>query len=113
MNKRSLGTEKEILAAEYLQEQGYQILEQNFRCRMGEIDMIASHDGAIIFIEVKYRSSREYGMAVEAVSQTKQRTIHKVAMYYLVTKLHRSDVECRFDVIGIDGEQITHIVNAF
>ena len=113
LNRRRLGTEKELLAVQYLIAQGYQILERNFSCKIGEIDIIASYNHAIIFVEVKYRSNQKFGRAVEAVSYTKQNTIRKVASYYLVTKLHQSNVECRFDVIGMDGEQITHIIDAF
>lgn len=113
MNNRALGEEKEQLAAEYLIDKGYQILERNFRCRTGEIDMIASYNHVIIFVEVKFRNNKYYGSAVEAVSPSKQRTIRQVAGYYLVTKLHRSDVPCRFDVVGIDGDEITHLIDAF
>lgn len=113
MNKRSLGAEKEKLAALYLEEKGYTILQMNYRCKIGEIDIIASYESAIIFVEVKFRNSRQYGMAVEAVSTFKQKKIRQVAMYYLVTRLHRSDVNCRFDVIGMDGDNITHITDAF
>lgn len=113
MNKRTVGTEKEKLAAEYLVGKGYRILDMNYRCKTGEIDIIASHEDTIVFAEVKYRAGKRYGTAVEAVSAAKQKTIRQVAMYYLVTRLHKSNVGCRFDVIGIDRDEITHIINAF
>lgn len=105
--------QKEQLAAQYLKDEGYQILKMNYRCKIGEIDIIASYKNAIIFVEVKYRSSKKYGNAVEAVSATKQRTIRQVAMHYLVTQLHQTSLDCRFDVIGIDQDEIMHIINAF
>lgn len=113
MNNRTVGTEKEKMAAEYLVGKGYRILDMNYRCKTGEIDIIALNEDTIVFVEVKYRTGKRYGMAVEAVSAAKQKTIRQVAMYYLVTRFHKSDVECRFDVIGIDREEITHITNAF
>jgi len=112
-NKRTLGTDKEKLAAEYLEKKGYTILEKNYRCRVGEIDIIASKDGFCIFVEVKYRKNAEYGMPQEAVGIKKQRTIAFVANYYLMEKRFSPDYPVRFDVIAILGNEITHIENAF
>ena len=69
-------------AAAYLKKKGYQILEANFRCRFGEIDLIARDGGYLVFIEVKYRSSPT-GDSLEAVNRRKQRKIIRVAEYYL------------------------------
>ena len=113
VNKRTIGADKEQLAAEYLIDNGYTVLERNFRSRTGEIDIIASKDNYLVFIEVKYRSSNRYGAAIEAVNYKKQQTIRKVASYYLATKYNSCDIPCRFDVLGIDGGAITHIKNAF
>lgn len=60
-NRRQIGTEEEALAAVFLKAQGYEILEQNFRCRLGEIDIIARDGSALVFIEVKYRRNAAYG----------------------------------------------------
>lgn len=112
MNKRTLGTQKERLAAEYLKSQGMRILERNFRCRTGEIDMIAQDGDTLVFVEVKYRSNDHYGSPLEAVNFRKQNTIRKVAEYYLLC--HPIDrAAIRFDVIGILGDRIEHIRNAF
>jgi putative endonuclease len=113
INKRQLGGLWEQRSAQYLQNEGYQILEMNYRCKVGEIDIIAYHEGTYVFIEVKYRFNSHYGVAIEAVNPMKQNTIRRVANHYLVTKVHRTDVLCRFDVIGFDKEQLTHIKNAF
>ena len=113
VNKRATGTDNEQRATEYLIDNGYSILERNFRNKTGEIDIIAKNDNLIVFVEVKYRSSKKYGYAVEAVSYRKQQIIRQVAMYYLTTRYKSYDIPCRFDVIGIDGTDITHIKNAF
>jgi putative endonuclease len=113
MNKRQTGTKWEQLAAAYLESQGYVILATNYRCRLGEIDIIASQNDVIVFVEVKYRSGRTYGTSLEAVNLRKQNTIRKVAQYYLVTVLHSDRVACRFDVVGIDKEEFTLITDAF
>lgn len=112
-NNRKLGTDKETLAAEYLEQKGYVILEKNYRCRAGEIDIIASKDGFIVFSEVKYRKSPEFGMPQEAVGYKKQKTIAFVANYYLMDRKLSSQQAVRFDVIAILGNEITHIENAF
>lgn len=100
-------------AAEFLKGKGLEILEMNFRCRMGEIDLIARDGRYLVFVEVKYRSTRSQGMAVDAVGKEKQRAISKVAAYYLLTHCKSMDVPCRFDVVGIEGEEIRWIPNAF
>lgn len=113
MNKRRLGEDKEQVAADFLEAAGYQILERNFRCRMGEIDLIAKENETLIFTEVKYRASHKAGLPEEAVDFRKRQRICKVALYYLTTHVRRTDVPCRFDVIAIDGGEIRHHRNAF
>lgn len=113
MNKRTTGTEYETLAAKYLEQQGYKIIEKNFRCRQGEIDLIAREGPYLVFIEVKYRKNASMGTAIEAVNTKKQNVIRKVASYYLVSNHLSQQTPCRFDVIGITGEQIELIKNAF
>lgn len=113
MNKRCVGSAYEQKAAEYLQKAGYQILEANYRCRLGEIDLIALHGKYLVFIEVKYRKSRGKGNPLEAVHRKKQLIIGKVAEYYLLTHPKCRKYPCRFDVVGILGEEITLVQNAF
>lgn len=112
-NNRKVGAAYEEKAAEYLKEKGYQIINKNFRCRMGEIDIIAKQNTILVFVEVKYRKTASFGYPEEAVSFYKQRTIRKVAEYFLAKEHLSSDTECRFDVIAILGEKISHIENAF
>lgn len=111
-NKRTIGSNYEQIAGRYLEKQGYQIVEYNFYSRVGEIDIIAKHKGYLVFVEVKYRHNEESGHPFEAVSVSKQRTISKCAFYYL-QKNHLTDVPVRFDVVGILGNQIKVIENAF
>ena len=72
-NNRILGSEAEDIACHYLEKMNYTILEKNFRCRSGEIDIIAFHEGAIVFVEVKYRKDCKLGHPREAVHYYKQR----------------------------------------
>ena len=107
----------ECLAAKYLSENGYKVLERNFCCRFGEIDIIAAHEETIIFIEVKTRSSEKFGMPSEAVSLTKQNRMVKIALYYM-QKNKLLDYMCRFDVLEIivdedNIKQINLIKDAF
>lgn len=112
-NKRETGTRKEKLAAEYLTRQGVKILEQNFRCRQGEIDLIGRDGRYLVFFEVKYRKNDRNGMPEEAVGYVKQRRIRYTAQFYLYRYRYREDMPCRFDVISILGDQITWIRDAF
>lgn len=89
------------------------ILEQNFRCRSGEIDLIARDGAYLVFIEVKYRKDAAEGYALEAVDEKKARKVRQVAAFYLLKKKYPEDTPCRFDAAGIDGEAITYLENAF
>ena len=79
MNQREVGARQESRAAEYLESLGYHILVRNFRCRFGEIDLIAKQDDTYIFIEVKYRTGRTAGDPTSAVDGKKQKKISKTA----------------------------------
>lgn len=113
VNKRQIGTSYEIKAEEYLMQKGYKILERNFRNRSGEIDIIAKDKEYFCFIEVKYRTTSEFGNPLEAVDFRKQNQIRKVALYYLMKNRLSEGTPCRFDVIAFEGEKMTHIENAF
>lgn len=113
MNKRTEGTAYEQRAAEYLFSQGYVITERNFRCRMGEIDLISRKDGRIIFSEVKFRSSWEFGLPSEAVDFRKRRIISNVAVFYLMKYGISPEIPIRFDVIAVSENEIRVYENAF
>jgi len=113
MNKRKIGTSYEQKAANFLAENGYNIVENNFRCRIGEIDLIGWDGAYLCFIEVKYRSTSSKGYPSEAITPAKIRRISKTAQYYMLINNIPVDSPCRFDVVVILGDDITLIKNAF
>ena len=90
----------ESLAAKHLKAQGCKILEQNYRARRGEIDLIVQDGEFTVFVEVKTRRSLKFGLPQAAVTWQKQKQISKVALAYLQSR-NRLDAPCRFDVIAI------------
>lgn len=117
MNKRVIGDGNEDLASNYLISQGVKILARNFRCRQGEIDIIARDKEYLCFIEVKFRKDSNYGKPQEAVNISKQKKISKVSRFYLYSKNLSFDIPIRYDVIAVSlNEGITTvkwIKNAF
>ena len=113
MNKRSVGSIYEQLAAEQLINMGYSVLVCNYRKRFGEIDIIAKDGDTICFCEVKYRRNNGCGRALEAVGYSKQKKIISVARYYLMKHGLDEWTPCRFDVIAVDDDEITVLKNAF
>lgn len=113
MNTRVKGAQKEEQVCACLSSEGVKILERNFRCRQGEIDIIG-YDGAyLVFFEVKYRAAAGKGCAAEAVGRAKQKKICKVADYYRMLHNCPEDTPIRFDVVALDGEKLSWIKNAF
>lgn len=115
-NNRSIGTKTEGIACEYLKICGYTVIEQNFRCLYGEIDIISKDEDYICFVEVKYRRTDIKGKPCEAVTYKKQQTIIKVAEAY-IAKHNLYNTNFRFDVIELSGNlnnlTINLIKNAF
>ena len=111
-NKRQIGTEKEKLAGAYLEKNGYEIIDYNYRCRQGEIDIVAKDGEYLVFCEVKYRSSERSGTPFEAVDYKKQKTISRCALFY-ITQRHLEYLPCRFDVVSVTEDAIQVIKNAF
>lgn len=114
-NRRTQGTAYENQAAAYLESLGYEIKVHSFRCHFGEVDLIAydPSDRALVFVEVKYRTSGDAGGPMAQVGYRKQATISKVANYYLHRYGYPVSTNCRFDVIGITPDGLRHIRNAF
>jgi len=112
-NKRDKGKKYENLVAEYLEENGYKIIEKNFRSRAGEIDIIFKDEDTIVFGEVKYRKNISCGYGHEAVNYKKQKNIYETARYFLYKNHIPETCKCRFDVIAVIENKIEHIVNAF
>ncbi len=113
MNNRAVGSIYEEKAKEYLLEKGYQILAKNFRCRIGEIDLIARNEGYLCFIEVKYRSGMTKGYPAEAINLNKIRRITRTAQFYMLLHKLPQNTPCRFDVVVILEHEISLIKNAF
>ena len=118
MSNKSLGSYGESLARQYLKDHGYRILEENFRNKLGEIDLIAQDGKTVCFVEVKTRQSLDQGQPYEAVNPWKIRKLSQMATFYLKHKYHSLEILSRFDVISILQEKegsckIQHIKNAF
>ncbi|SHK11878.1 YraN family protein [Tepidibacter formicigenes] len=114
MNNREKGILGENIASEYLIKNNFNILQRNYRTKYGEIDLIASKDNKIIFVEVKSRNSLDYGYPSEAVNYKKQNKIISTAKYYILSN-NINNNNFRFDVIEVylKNKNINHIENAF
>jgi len=111
MARRRRGIQGETAAAAYLEREGYQLLERNYRCPLGEIDLVAADGGEIVFIEVRTRSSVTFGTPQESVDGRKQMRLRRLAAYYLTGK-GWAERPCRFDVVAVmldRQEQVTGI----
>ncbi len=113
MDKRERGKQGEDRACAYLKKQRYKILERNFRSRYGEIDLIAQDRATIVFVEVKLRTTTEFGSPLAAVDDRKQRRLRRMASSYLLMNDLYDRTPVRFDVIAITEAGIEHIQNAF
>ena len=113
--KKHLGMQGEEIAAKYLQQKGLVILDRNFRCRLGEIDIITKHGDCLVFIEVKTRSSDRFGLGQESITREKICKLRRLAQTYLA-KRSFSGMNVRFDVVAVNSAReakVTHIENAF
>ena len=113
MNKRAFGTVFEKKAESFLEEQGYLILERNFRCRSAEADLVAMDGKYLVFAEVKARRSPRAGSGAEAVDRRKQMRILHAARVYLMLHHLPQETPVRFDVVSIDAGSVRLIRNAF
>ena len=107
------GARAEDLCAEFLRKSGLRVLARNWRCRHGEIDLVAEEGATLVFAEVRYRSGERFGGAAESVTAAKQARLVLAARLYL---MRRPDADCRFDVLLLDALEagsIRWIRNAF
>lgn len=116
--KLSTGAEAEKLAEAYLTGHGLVLLQRNFLCRQGEIDLVMEYRNILVFVEVRYRKSALFGSAAETVTASKQRKLILAAQYYLAKYPAMQRRPMRFDIIGISpistGEfNYTWLQNAF
>jgi len=117
LNRRQkFGEKGEEIAVRHLKKEGYEIIETNYRTKLGEIDIIAKDKDTIVFAEVKTRQSVQFGNPKQAVTIQKQKKISKVALCYLKAT-GQSSARARFDVVGVisnrDKAQVEIIKNAF
>jgi len=115
--RKKLGRRGEKAALHFLKNHGYQILEHSYRCKVGEIDIVAREGTELVFVEVKTRRSLSFGLPVESISRQKRKKLTQLALSYLGH--HKLDnIPCRFDVVGVLLEkdkivQIKLVKNAF
>ena len=112
INRIAIGHRAETKAVAYLRRRGYRIVKRNYRCKFGEIDIIAEQGGMLVFVEVRSRRHRRFGLASDTVGITKQKQIIRVAQYYISTQTMEPR-PCRFDVIGYTNAQVVLIRDAF
>jgi len=114
--RQRLGSEGEDLACRELENAGYHIAERNYRSRFGEIDIVAIDEGTVVFVEVKTKTSRDFGDPVDEVTPQKQRQLVSMGEEYYSFRC-RPDTQCRFDVVAVDLSEmpakITHYKDAF
>lgn len=112
------GAHYEAEALTFLQEQGLTLVQANYRCKLGEIDLVMQDSLGLVFVEVRYRQQSSHGSAIATVDYHKQRKIRNAARQFLLFHRLHERVSCRFDVIGLDhktaGKPSIHwIKNAF
>lgn len=115
MKPKPLGRKGENLAASYFREKGWEILERNYRTRLGEIDLVCRDHDSIVFVEVKTRASAEFARPDQSVTQRKQAKLRRLVEDYLV-KHNLESRDVRFDVLGVTlrerRPEFDHIVGA-
>ncbi|WP_075256350.1 YraN family protein [Herbaspirillum camelliae] len=109
-SRQRAGEVAEQQALTHLRQQGLQLLERNYRCQGGEIDLIMREGDTVVFVEVRARASTSYGGAAASVTPAKQRRLILAAQRWL--QMQASTPPCRFDVIALDGPQLQWLRNA-
>ncbi len=107
----------EDVACKHLQQRGLKLIDRNYRCRVGEIDLIMQDADSLVFVEVRYRQNSGFGNGAESVTFNKQNKLIKTAYYYLQQRKINSNINCRFDVVSITSQEqiaaVDWIKNAF
>ncbi len=117
-SRQAIGEQTEQLACQHLQRHGLRLIDKNYRCRLGEIDLIMQDVDSLVFVEVRYRRSAYFGSAEATVDLRKQKKLVKTAMYYLMWHKVSERTPCRFDVVAINScvgcvSEISWIKDAF
>lgn len=110
-DKQSIGSRAEEDALQFLLGNGLSLVERNYRCRFGEIDLIMLHGESLVFVEVRKRRNMNFGGAVQSVSFIKQSRLIRTARHFLMK--YRQPPTCRFDVIAMEGDRCHWLKNAF
>ncbi|MFL0810800.1 MAG: YraN family protein [Agarilytica sp.] len=110
---KSSGEQAEDLALEYLEQNKLRTLTRNYRCKLGEIDLIMKDAETLVFVEVRYRKNDHFGSALDSVDNRKQNKVLKAAQCYMSENKTSPEQAIRFDVIGITGSETQWIKNAF
>lgn len=111
--KQLEGNKAEERAEALLLARGLSLVERNFLCKVGEIDLLMRDGNCLVFVEVRYRKNANYGSALETVNYNKQRKIIAAAQFYLSRHPLPTGANVRFDVVGITGDDIQWVANAF
>lgn len=107
MLTQSIGARAEQAALNYLATQGLRLLEKNFYCKLGEIDLIMIEAQTVVFVEVRYRKQTEYGHASDSITYRKQQKIIRAAQVFLLRNQHLKHQPCRFDVVTLERSGTT------
>lgn len=107
MKPKILGAAGEKLAAHYLQNKGYEIITTNFSIRGGEIDILAKHDGVLVFVEVKTRTGDSFGEGSESINGLKRLHMRRAIQKYIYKKMGDKDVDYRVDIIEVELDSKT------
>lgn len=108
---RKQGEHTENLACQYLEKKGFKLIEKNFNCRVGEIDLIMKDNNSLVFVEVRYRRSNNFGSGAESITASKQAKLIKTASLYLQQHAKLDKYPARFDVVSITGFVETDNIN--
>jgi putative endonuclease len=107
-----IGASGEDRAADALHRRGYRLVERNYRCKVGELDIIARDGPTLVFVEVRSRRTADHGTALDAVGWRKQAKVSRVAAHYIATRRPRFET-ARFDVVAITGDHVEVIRDAW
>lgn len=117
VTSQSIGNRAESRAQQYLEQQGFITLTKNYRCKLGEIDLVMKDGNTLVFVEVRLRSNRKFASALESVNYSKQQKLTRAALHFLQSHRLYDKVACRFDVVALDNTgnapHLSWVKNAF
>ena len=107
LNKNNAGLQAEQIAETFLRKQGLKLIQKNYHCRFGEIDLVMQEGSTLVFCEVRLRNSHQFGGAAASITIPKQQKLVRAAQQYLQT--HPSKLACRFDAVLLSANDLAHI----